>query len=61
MVALGGSWGRKWLIRGLEEFLSISKNNLKGLLAAHCGIYQLSKLAFPFVEQDNVDDRKDAL
>ena len=30
-------------------------------LAAHWGIHQLSKLAFSFVEQDNVDDRKDAL
>lgn len=43
---------------GLDAFFSTSKCNLKRRLAAHCGIHQLSKLAFPFVEQDNRDDRK---
>lgn len=33
---------------GFNEFLSISKCILKRLLAANCGIHQLSKAAFPF-------------
>lgn len=53
--------GKQEMVGELYSLLLISKYNLKGKVAYSGIIHQLSKPDFPFVKQDNEDDRKGAL
>lgn len=60
-VEMRGIAKGKGLTEGSQWISLYAWKSLKRIWDAHRGIHQLSKLAFPFVEQDNVDKGKGTL